>query len=96
MCLWKLMGLRTKPSKSRITFLSPSNICCTHQPESSTHPSAVSKQRWHTLFTSSNSNSSLMIKIKREAIYRINPFTNPGRKGAAEAASQRTLRNTGG
>lgn len=37
-----------------------------------------------------------MIKINREATCRINPFTNPGRKGAAEAAGQRTLRNAGG
>lgn len=96
MYLRKLMGLQTNPPKSPITFPSPSNVCRPRQPQRSAPPSAGSKRRRHALFTSSHSNSSRTIKINREAICRINPLTNPGRKGAAGAAGRRTLRNTGG
>lgn len=41
-----------------------------------------------TSLTCSDNDSSLMTKINRGVTCRINPFTNPGQKGAVEAAGQ--------
>lgn len=54
----------------------------------SASPARRAGGRWQRkLFISSNSGSSLMIKINRETSCGINPFTNLGMRDAAAAAS---------
>lgn len=52
----------------------------------SLQPGAEVPPHGQTSPTSGDNDSSLMIKINRGVICRINPFTNPGQKGAVEAA----------
>lgn len=98
MCLWKhptpanvfmeTDGIMNQPLQIPAHHSQLQQRLLSGQLESHVPPSAVSKQGWHVLLTSRNSNSSLMVKINREAICRINPFTDPGREGAAEAKAR--------